>query len=68
GVSLSLMLLSKMILSSDIQYKTGVRRLYDVANALEALGLIAKSSDPSARRPSFVYRGPPVDSDCPPAG
>ncbi|KAF6198976.1 hypothetical protein GE061_006999 [Apolygus lucorum] len=62
GTSLSLLLLSKLILSSDIQYKTGVRRLYDVANALEALGIIIRSDDPSARRPSFIYNGPKVDS------
>uniref|UniRef100_A0A146KPQ6 Transcription factor E2F7 n=1 Tax=Lygus hesperus TaxID=30085 RepID=A0A146KPQ6_LYGHE len=68
GTSLSLLLLSKLILSSDIQYKTGVRRLYDVANALEALGLIVKSDDPSARRPSFVYNGPKVNSSGSTAG
>lgn len=45
------------------RFKTKVRRLYDIANVLTAIGLIKKVSvsDSSIRKPIFKYTGPDVD-------
>ncbi|XP_046486173.1 transcription factor E2F8-like [Neodiprion pinetum] len=45
------------------RFKTKVRRLYDIANVLSAIGLIRKvsMSDSSIRKPVFQYTGPDVD-------
>lgn len=51
--------IAKLILS-DEQGKTGMRRLYDVANILETLGLIRRHGK-IHKKPSFIYCGPKVD-------
>lgn len=45
------------------RFKTKVRRLYDIANVLTAIGLIKKVSmaDSPIRKPVFKYTGPDVD-------
>ncbi|CAH1399354.1 unnamed protein product [Nezara viridula] len=57
--ALNLAGIAKLILS-DEQGKTGMRRLYDVANILETLGLI-KRHGKIHKKPSFIYCGPKVD-------
>ncbi|XP_012260402.2 transcription factor E2F8-like [Athalia rosae] len=45
------------------RFKTKVRRLYDIANVLTAIGLIKKvsRSDSTIRKPIFKYTGPDID-------
>ncbi|XP_015597841.1 E2F transcription factor-like E2FE isoform X2 [Cephus cinctus] len=45
------------------RFKTKVRRLYDIANVLTAIGLIEKVStrDNTIKKPVFIYTGPNVD-------
>lgn len=45
------------------RYKTKVRRLYDIANVLSAIGLIKKVDlyNCIIRKPIFKYTGPSVD-------
>jgi hypothetical protein len=51
--------------NSTIQsrYKTKVRRLYDIANVLSAIGLIEKVDlyNCIIRKPIFRYTGPSID-------
>lgn len=46
------------------QFKTKVRRLYDIANILTSLGLICKvdSSESSIRKQAFRYTGPNIEA------
>jgi hypothetical protein len=46
------------------QFKSKVRRLYDIANILTSLGLICKvhSSDSNMRKPAFRYTGPQIEA------
>jgi hypothetical protein len=46
------------------QFKTKVRRLYDIANILTSLGLICKvtTSDSNIRKPAFRYTGPNIEA------
>lgn len=49
--------------SAGSRFKTKVRRLYDIANVLTAIGLIKKvyMYDRSIRKPVFKYIGPDVE-------
>lgn len=49
--------------SAQSRYKTKVRRLYDIANVLSAIGLIEKVDlyNCVIRKPIFKYTGPSVD-------
>lgn len=49
---------------SRSRFKTKVRRLYDIANVLTAIGLIKKIYlfDRSLKKPIFKYFGPDVES------
>jgi hypothetical protein len=38
-------------------YRTRVRRLYDIANVLSALGLVKKAPIPQCRKPAFQWLG-----------
>lgn len=57
-VELNLTSIAMLILSEE-QGKTGMRRLYDVANILETLGLI-KRHGKIQKKPSFMYCGPRI--------
>ena len=49
--------------SAGSRFKTKVRRLYDIANVLSAIGLIKKiyMYDRTIRKPVFKYIGPDID-------
>lgn len=57
--SLNLTGIAKLVLTAE-QGKTGMRRLYDVANVLETLGII-KRYERIHKKPTFVYCGPKID-------
>lgn len=59
---LNLNVISKLVLTKDIQDKTGMRRLYDVANVLEALGIVKKCSNHEFKKPAFMYCGPRIEA------
>ena len=42
---------------SDIQKKTKIRRLYDIANVLSSLGLIEKCHAINSKKPAFKWIG-----------
>uniref|UniRef100_A0A4P6D7S8 Putative transcription factor e2f7 panstrongylus lignarius n=1 Tax=Rhodnius prolixus TaxID=13249 RepID=A0A4P6D7S8_RHOPR len=66
-VALNMCTISKLILTGDVQEKTGMRRLYDIANVLEALDLIRRYHYKVMKKPAFKYCGPTIDvdrSDC----
>jgi hypothetical protein len=46
------------------QFRSKVRRLYDIANILTSLGLICKvhRSESSSRKPAFRYTGPQIEA------
>lgn len=50
--------------ASRSRFKTKVRRLYDIANVLTAIGLIKKvdMNDRIMKKPVFKYIGPHVDT------
>lgn len=52
--------------ASKSRFTTKVRRLYDIANVLTAIGLIDKvhTYDRAMRKPVFKYIGPNVFPDC----
>lgn len=49
--------------TAQSRFKTKVRRLYDIANVLSAIGLIEKVDlyNCAIRKPIFKYTGPVVD-------
>ena len=57
---LARVLLGQDGLSPDGQHKAKVRRLYDIANILQSVGLVGKDVS-AARRPVFTYTGPAVE-------
>ncbi|XP_043223387.1 uncharacterized protein LOC122382290 isoform X1 [Amphibalanus amphitrite] len=62
---LARVLLGQDGLSPDGQHKAKVRRLYDIANILQSVGLVGKDVS-TGRRPVFTYTGPnvePIDVD-----
>ncbi|KAK9496631.1 hypothetical protein O3M35_013112 [Rhynocoris fuscipes] len=59
-VPLNMVTISKLILSGDVNDKTGMRRLYDIANVLEALDLIKRYHCAIMKKPSFQYCGPDI--------
>lgn len=62
-VALNMGTISKLILTGDVQEKTGMRRLYDIANVLEALDLIKRYHYKIMKKPAFKYCGPVINID-----
>ncbi|XP_037071450.1 transcription factor E2F8-like [Pollicipes pollicipes] len=58
---LARVLLGQDGLSPDGQHKAKVRRLYDIANILQSVGLVGKETSGACRRPLFAYTGAHVD-------
>lgn len=42
----------------DKKLKTTIRRLYDIANVLQSIGLIQKSHAKNSNKPAFQWIGP----------
>ena len=51
---------ARQISNKDIEeqkLKTKIRRLYDIANVLQSIGLIQKTSYPQSKKPAFQWIG-----------